>query len=284
MKPAILYRDSLMDKVERDGMRHAEMRHDTALITSIVNELMDEDSYSSSAFVVSRYRLLPYPAELHAELKSMDATPCQPLGAHTFLADATRWSETLAGLTPPVFGHWHGLEPGAYVLKGKTNSRKQQWNTCMFAPTVDDVPRIAANLLADSFIADQGIIVRPYVPLRQLGEGLNGLPICNEWRFFCWEGSPFASGFYWGSHEELAPCTAAPAEAAELAYRAARYIRDAGRAVRFLVVDVAETAAGEWIVVEVNDGEMSGLACIEPEGFYANLLMCMDETIRELSV
>ena len=61
-------------------------------------------------------------------------------------------------------------------------------------------------------------------------------------------------------------------------------IRDAGRAVRFLVVDVAETAAGEWIVVEVNDGEMSGLACIEPEGFYANLLMCMDETIRELSV
>ena len=39
----------------------------------------------------------------------------------------------------------------------------------------------------------------------------------------------------------------------------------------FFVLDVAETASGEWIVVEVNDAQMSGLSGVDPAKLYANM-------------
>ena len=37
------------------------------------------------------------------------------------------------------------------------------------------------------------------------------------------------------------------------------------------VVDVAKTASGEWIVVELNDGQQSGLSCCNPIELYSNI-------------
>lgn len=36
----------------------------------------------------------------------------------------------------------------------------------------------------------------------------------------------------------------------------------------FYVVDIAETKFGEWIVIELNDGQMSGLSDIDAAWFY----------------
>jgi hypothetical protein len=47
--------------------------------------------------------------------------------------------------------------------------------------------------------------------------------------------------------------------------------------VPFFVVDVAETEAGPWRVVEVNDGQMSGLSTIDPDRFYAALAAALAE-------
>jgi hypothetical protein len=41
--------------------------------------------------------------------------------------------------------------------------------------------------------------------------------------------------------------------------------------IRFWVVDVARTASGEWLVIELNDGAQSGLSEIEPAAFYREL-------------
>jgi len=41
--------------------------------------------------------------------------------------------------------------------------------------------------------------------------------------------------------------------------------------VRFFVIDVARTAEGKWIVVELNDGQQSGLSAIKPDDLYKNL-------------
>lgn len=42
-------------------------------------------------------------------------------------------------------------------------------------------------------------------------------------------------------------------------------------AVPLYVMDVARTVNGEWIVVELNDFQMSGLGCCNPDTLYANL-------------
>ena len=50
-----------------------------------------------------------------------------------------------------------------------------------------------------------------------------------------------------------------------------------GDEIRFYVVDVARTKKGNWMVVELNDGLMSGLSMCDPEEMYGNLLKGLQE-------
>lgn len=42
--------------------------------------------------------------------------------------------------------------------------------------------------------------------------------------------------------------------------------------VPFLVVDVAQTEAGRWIVIECNDGQESGYAGVQPRALWRRIL------------
>jgi len=44
-----------------------------------------------------------------------------------------------------------------------------------------------------------------------------------------------------------------------------------GNKSNFYVIDVAKTQSGEWIVIELNDGQFSGLSAIDPNDLYMNL-------------
>lgn len=263
-----LMRESLAGPEEVWAARKACVDHDHAQVMTLRTEVQPND------LVVCRYSLLPYHREVQAEIRHNHAIICQPSQAHEFLADATRWAPVLGDMTPAVYGHWAGLSEGQYVVKGKTNSKKNDWATMMYCPTVADIPIVARRLLEDTYIGQQGLVVRPYVPLRKLGEGLNGLPITNEWRVFCWDGKAFAAGFYWGSEPFLAPYEKIRQEGLRIALQAARLCQPYD--ARFVAVDVAETESGAWIVIEVNDGQMSGLGCIDPNAFYENLLTAID--------
>ena len=39
----------------------------------------------------------------------------------------------------------------------------------------------------------------------------------------------------------------------------------------FFVMDIARTAEGKWIIIELNDGQQSGLSNVDPEELYSNL-------------
>ena len=227
--------------------------------------------------VFGRYSVLPYYRELYSEISTRFSLLVNTPEEHEYIADCQQWAEgSLIGLTPAVYDRWDTLPEGAYVVKGRTNSRKQSWNTRMFAQDRAAVVQVARRLYDDALLFDQGLVCRPYVPLRKLGEGLNGLPISNEWRCFFLRvaGKEKASvvllahGFYWASHPELAAIASFPQKARDLAMQAATQFCPHAA---FFVLDLAETATGEWIVIEANDGCMSGLACIPPAQFYAAL-------------
>ena len=225
--------------------------------------------------IVGRYSVLPYYEELEADLARIGSRLINTVDHHRWIADVMRWAPTvLEGMTPRSWESWGALPEGQYVVKGRTNSRKHQWRTHMFAPTRADVPVIGARLLDDPLIRDQGIIVREYIPLKQIGEGLNGLPVTNEWRTF-WLADEngvhkLAAGFYWqGSHPEARQFARFSREADILAQKAADAVASAGP--RFFVLDLAETASGDWTVIEVNDGQMSGLCGVEADTLYAQL-------------
>ena len=243
--------------------------------------------------VIARYGLLPHYAEWERDLGHLDARLLNSYAQHCWIAGLTPWAGSvnhgiegvLEGLTPKTWtSRWDLLPEGSYVVKGRVNSLKQDWNTKMFAPTKEDVPRIAAALLGDSLIRDQGVVVREYIPLKRLDTGLNELPITNEWRTF-WVTAPsgpvfLASGYYWQySHPEAGERARWSKEAYEVAEKAAALVSEH---VNFFVLDVAETEEGNWIVIEVNDAQMSGLCGCSARRLYQELACALETNDREV--
>lgn len=221
------------------------------------------------SLVIPRYSALPFYKELEQDVGLLGSQLINNYNQHRFLADIERWYLSIQDLTPKTWRDWSDLPSDtAFVVKGKTNSRKHQWRTHMFASSREKVPEVANRLLDDDLVREQGLVVRKYVQLKKLAEGINGLPISNEWRFFVLDGKILCRGFYWASHPEAEP-SSLDNKATALVEKVIERLSSSG--VRFFVVDVAERADGRWIVIELNDAQMSGLSMIDPREFYSSL-------------
>ncbi len=104
------------------------------------------------------------------------------------------------------------------------------------------------------------------MPLRRVGDRPEGIQASFEFRVFCWRGRVVGQGPYWTSHRYQADAREALA-IAELATRAAQLVD-----VPFLVVDIAQTAAGEWIVIECNDGQESSYGGVVPLALWQRIV------------
>ena len=231
---------------------------------------------TQNKIVMGRYSVLPYYEEVQQDVEHQNCELIHDGRAHRWIADITAWAlGPLAPFTPATYTSWSNLpEYKSYILKGLTNSRKNNWATHMFAKTREDVPSVAMRLLDDSYIREQGIVVREYVPLKQLDIGINGLPITNEWRTF-WMCDKYGSrlemlakGFYWkATHPEVADKATFDQAAQNLLNQVARIV--AANGPRFFVLDVGQKEDGSWILIEVNDGQMSGLAGVDAHDLYS---------------
>lgn len=80
------------------------------------------------------------------------------------------------------------------------------------------------------------------------------------------DGQIVGSGFYWSGHveEDFSP-DVVPSDFIN------RVVAAVGTNIRFWVADFARTEAGDWIVVELNDGQQSGLSDVDPDSLYKNI-------------
>lgn len=227
---------------------------------------IEEDS-----LVIGRYSCLPFYQDLEEELHNKGSRLINSYGEHCYIANMD-WYQDLVGLTPETwFGVGYANVPDTehgWVVKGLTNSRKFKWKTHMFAPNRDRLREVMERLLDDPLISNQGLAIREYVPLRQFEQGINGMPVTNEWRCFFLGTELVSAGYYWSQAEDAESMIEFPEDARALAMNAASRI--AGK-VPFFVVDVGETAEGDWTVIEINDGQMSGLSMNEPLNFYQRI-------------
>ena len=224
----------------------------------------------NNELVIGRYSVLPFYKELEQELKLKGCKLINTYTEHQYIADVMAWYQDIPSFTPATWTTWAHLEKGPWVVKGKTNSRKFQWNTLMFAENREQLIDVIRNLMIDPLIREQGVVVREYVPLKKLDESINGLPVSAEWRCFFYKEEMIASGFYWSTHEDCA--REMPEGAFQLAKTVAKII---SQKATFFVIDVAEKQDGGFIVIEINDGQMSGLSMIDPQNFYERLLLCV---------
>src|SRR6185437_16221891 len=88
-------------------------------------------------------------------------------------------------------------DPGPFVVKGSTNSKKHNWDELMFAPDRRAAIEIACRLRQDDLVGRQRLIFRKYIPLVTYEVGLNGLRFTNEHRMFFLGRTLLAHGYYW---------------------------------------------------------------------------------------
>ncbi len=221
------------------------------------------------SLVIGRYSVLPFYRELEEDLKLQGSKLINSYMEHDFIASFD-WYYMISDLT---FKSYFSLQEiqgkkGPFVVKGRTNSRKHQWDKMMFAPTYEDAVRIYLELMNDPLIQNQGIVFREYVELETFGVGINGQPFANEWRCFFYKGQLLSKGYYWVSGDVLPEETVFDEEALKVVQMAANKLKE--RAT-FFVIDVAKTKDGKWMVVEINDGCLSGLSANDPDVLYSNL-------------
>lgn len=266
VKPVILFRESIMEESE---LRAAE---------KVFLTFRERAKIVKGDLVIGRYSVLPYFKELQNEVDYVGATLINSLKQHRYIADLRNWVEDLRELTPKT---WYRLEevdePGPYVLKGKTNSRKDDWKTHMFAADIQAAGQVYWKLATDGLIGGekQDIYVRKFVPLKTLLVGLNNLPVSVEFRFFCAFGEVICGAFYWSNYVDDLPEVPDVNQVPKAFLQ--EVLRRIGDRAPFVVVDVALTAAGEWIVVELNDGQMSGLSENDPNLLYEGLLKVLQD-------
>jgi hypothetical protein len=218
-----------------------------------------------NSLVIPRYSALPFYKELEFDTTYQKSMLINSYREHSYIADFLYYWD-IEELTPKTYFQLDAVpDTGPFVVKGVTNSRKFQWKELMFAPDRKKAIQIACELQKDSLLSQQQIIVRDFIPLKTLETGVTGVPFSNEWRFFCYRDTILSYGFYWSCSETSGTLAQ---EGIDLVKKVIDKVKEN---VNFYVVDIAETAAGGWIVIEMNDGSMSGLSENDPDVLYKSL-------------
>jgi len=237
----------------------------------------------SDSLVVGRYSVLPNYNELEIDLHNNNSSLINSYKQHQFVADITQWAACIPMYTPTTWSNVQEIpirHDGPFVVKGRTNSRKHSWSTRMFAPNRAQLGTVIGSLLDDALISDQGIVIREYVPLEKILDGINGLPITYEFRVFVCNNQIIGHGFYWSSYAEQVKeilgyipnlNQSKYSKGLDLCYKVIEELSINPNCPRFYTIDIAKDSIGNWIVIELNDGQMSGLSEVDMEMFYKGL-------------
>lgn len=180
------------------------------------------------------------------------------------------WLAREEGLTPErIAARLSELGPGPAIVKDYVKSVKHAWEEACFLPSTRDTEE--ALRVVERFLEWQGsslaggLVFREFVQLASLGpHPQSGMPLTEEYRAVVWQGQVASVFPYWDA--EAYP-EAAPPPRAWLKEIAARVESP------FFTLDVARRTTGEWIAIELGDGQVAGFPPQADLGaIYARLL------------
>jgi len=184
------------------------------------------------------------------------------------------WYSDFEGATP--FSIWNesrdiraalelteGLE-GAFVVKDYVKSRKHEWHDACFIKDIsdkEDTFRVINNFInRQGSNLEGGVVLRKFESLKSIGRHKDsGMPISEEYRIFVFKGEILISDNYWSENEEV--------DISEDEYL---WIESMASKIEssFMTIDLARKTDGKLIIMEMGDGQVSGLQQIDAYEFY----------------
>lgn len=140
------------------------------------------------------------------------------------------------------------------IVKDYVKSRKHEWAEACYVPSAAD--RAAVERVVRRFLElqgddlNEGLVFREFVNFRPLtAHSRSGMPLTKEYRVFVLDGEPLYTVPYW--EEGVYDADPPPLDA----------FREVMRSIRsqFYTMDLAQRMDGEWLIVELGDGQVAGL-------------------------
>lgn len=197
---------------------------------------------------------------------------------HALIDDLRQWYPVIKELTP--FSLWFDHEPivekiadeiGFPVfVKGARQTSAHQKKLAI-ANDQDSLQELLLLAKTDPMLATQPLVFRKYIPLRPLPGNSQSpderLPGSREFRTFWYHTHCLGIGRYW----HLDPAYSLEPHELPIVENTAKKAALRLNAP-FVVIDVAQTLEGDWIVIECNDAQESGYAGISPIHLWSTLL------------
>jgi hypothetical protein len=217
----------------------------------------------------------PIPAREHYRLLEQalaerGAALLNPASASEQVTSIEHWAPLLHDLTPKtvIMRAPSDLEVAGALgfpifVRGLVKSAKERGEGACFLP---DAESLAARAQA-AWGRGQVLAARKAVRLRPLGREVMGFPTSREYRLMVLDGEVVGEGFYWGGRDPYGSPTDREREAMGfLARESSRRLE-----ARLLAVDVGESLASGWLVVEAGDAQHTGLGHVPVHEFWERL-------------
>ncbi|GHO44008.1 ATP-grasp domain-containing protein [Ktedonospora formicarum] len=154
------------------------------------------------------------------------------------------------------------------IVKDFVKSRKHEWFDACYISAANErgeVERVVNNFVArqDEASWHEGLVFREFVQLEPLAKhSKSGMPLSREYRRFYLDGRLIAEAPYWdeGVYGNMRPPE-------ELFQEVVRNVKS-----RFFTMDIARRKNGDWLIVELGDGQVAELPqSVDIDAFYHEL-------------
>lgn len=147
------------------------------------------------------------------------------------------------------------LGSGPAIVKDYVKSRKHEWLEACFIPSATDEDAVRqvvgrfVELQGDDLVG--GIVLRKFVEFQSIGaHSQSGMPLSLEYRIFWLDGRPLFTSEYWVDQGYYKDSEVPVTEFAPIAKSVPS---------RFFSMDIAKGADGQWLIMELGDGQVAGL-------------------------
>lgn len=224
---------------------------------------------------VGRFGVTDDYADLYGFLKANGISLIHTPEQHLLASELTHWYPLLEDITPRSL--WFDEPPEAeeiekhfsypVFVKGSRQTSKHKAALSIVRSRAE-YEFVASEYRNNPILHWQAFVCRELAELRSVNvrQQTEKIPPSFEFRTFWWRGECVGSGVYWADFASYSWTDAEKFAALKVARKAAERLD-----VVFLVVDVAQTANGEWIVIECNNAQESGYAAVAPIALWQNI-------------
>ncbi len=197
-------------------------------------------------------------------------TPTQ----YQLASELCSWYPHIHDLTPRSF--WFDTPPTAvevaqtlawpiFVRASRQTSRHKAARSIV--RSANEYEAVVEQYRRDPLLRWQPFVCREFVALRPVpSPPTEMIPPSFEFRTFWWHGQCVGAGPYWAAVVSYSWSEQEQEAALSVAQTAARRLQ-----LPFVVIDVAQTIKGEWLVIECNDGQESSYAGVAPVALWQNI-------------